>query len=781
MACAKGCLAGVLRTCLGWRDAESQQQLLQHVGRRCESTQEEEDDVVEVCGMPMHYYVRDLCQLDAGEQARVRGRIQEDLARASTRARARDADPTSLVVEARDARVELLTWNVGGISWESSTGGTPGAETQSEKIAGAVRELISSTLGKAGAADVVAVALQEVIPLTVDNALMPPRSTRALSSSTSWPKVVVNWVELLRRELNSDAMPHNAADGSREHFVLYGQPVYLFGLLLMIFCRAELIGTHITAFRTFQLPVDMFHTGTKGFVACRFSLFHRSFCFINCHLEALKGGDEASNVKAFKARIEQLRRCIEEVVFRIDDQVVHPAVAHRAVFIMGDTNMRLVTPPGFLSHAAFAKYAKEEAEAGRWAPLLEHDQLARALRRQDRGTFEDPTRPVAMHLLTNSKRKEDAHELAMWREAALPSFPPTFKLEVPGPGYSTKRAPAWTDRILYRSRCVRPDAYRSAAPRGAANISDHAPVFGRFEVSCVIVNVASLSRFVRQVRYARSADGSSPAQLGNDQALAEQALDLQRSLSGVAAPLAERWAHRVVSSLMSKGLAPADMLEASQRLMEFHQDSLEVVEDTLQARACHALETCSSDAVDNSGRQKLDLSLLEGELQDALRDIRGKLRRMPAATASPPPASASSSTTALAPLEEATIRTALPPTVTTTILAPPSVRVATTLEAAAIVAPPIRSPLPPPPLLSAPAAPFRQSSLAAPSVPSGYVAAKASTPLPSGIPAMVSGQPFPATVSATYASAASTATRTPSNTYASFRHLPVAAAKTNVR
>lgn len=58
-----------------------------------------------------------------------------------------------------------------------------------------------------------------------------------------------------------------------EAYVLYGQPVYLFGLLLCVFCPAYLL-KHIRDFGMAEKPMDpRIKSGAKGAVACRFVLW----------------------------------------------------------------------------------------------------------------------------------------------------------------------------------------------------------------------------------------------------------------------------------------------------------------------------------------------------------------------------------------------------------------------------------------------------------------------------------------------------------------------------
>eukprot|EP00747_Dinoflagellata_sp_TGD_P092914 gnl/TRDRNA2_/TRDRNA2_165577_c1_seq8.p1 gnl/TRDRNA2_/TRDRNA2_165577_c1~~gnl/TRDRNA2_/TRDRNA2_165577_c1_seq8.p1 ORF type:complete len:274 (+),score=38.53 gnl/TRDRNA2_/TRDRNA2_165577_c1_seq8:34-855(+) len=257
-------------------------------------------------------------------------------------------------------------------------------------------------------------------------------------------------------------------------------------------------------FSKYELPVDTFKTGAKGIVACRFSLYDRSFCFINGHLQALTGKSETDNIKAFEERLEQIRHSWRDTEFSISDRSYLPN-AHRAVFWFGDTNMRLNLPVTFESRKEFGEYVQTEVAAGRYEQLETFDQL--------REVMQGGATP---------KSRQDAwqEEVRLWKEpmqdGAPLLFPPTFKLEVPGPGYSSKRVPAWTDRIIYRSRDVRPLQYKSLRQQEfltpSRNLTDHDPVYARFEVACVQIDASKFAEMVRNEEEACQLSHSASSQ-----------------------------------------------------------------------------------------------------------------------------------------------------------------------------------------------------------------------------------------------------------------------------
>jgi len=213
-------------------------------------------------------------------------------------------------------------------------------------------------------------------------------------------------------------------------------------------------------------------------------------CFINSHLQALKGHTETDNIKCLKERLNQIERCWAEIRFFVSDNA-YELRAHRAVFLLGDTNMRLDLPEDFESRKEFGKHAQCEIAANRWMKLRQYDQL---------------TVDVLQGGLEESSKmwlsKERLWKEPLERDDSFP-FPPTYRLAVPGPGYSSKRAPAWTDRILYRSHHVRPMRYMSMRQQEilspSRNLADHDPVYARFEVACDQINSARFAKFIQSV------------------------------------------------------------------------------------------------------------------------------------------------------------------------------------------------------------------------------------------------------------------------------------------
>lgn len=524
----------------------------------------DEPNMVEVDGAPLSHFVSRLGMCKEDQQTLVETVIAD----------ADNGDSgvgTSTCTHTR-ARVEVVTWNVGSLAEAKHSKGSG----ITEDIKRDMRLLIGTAVGagRNSRADVVVIGLQEVIPLSASTALVgAPRSSLDCVLHHGWPEAVVQWIELLKDAVNSgehadrrgEATPRHAA--GTQLYVLFGQPVYLFGLLLCVFCRPELVGTNISQFALFEMPADKLASGVKGVVACRFSLFDRSFCFINCHFHAEKHHSHRKKRKDFEQRMEQISHCYRGIEFRMSDQLLYPLWAHRAVFLMGDTNMRLTTPETFPSEGAYRQHVEAKIAEGLWHELVPHDQLHQTLARSS----------ACASVLSTTL--DDT-----WREAfpagcVAQPFPPTFKLAVPGPGYSQKRIPAWTDRVLYRSREVRPVRYESLVQdrilKPPQNIADHNPVVAVFDVDCIRVSKALLSQLVHRI-YLRT----HPEQ-GLQILAEEQQRHFRARFLTTGRPHIDQLAQRLFAE-MERRLEGPELTAATDWLIEHQQECWQMI--------CHQLE-----------------------------------------------------------------------------------------------------------------------------------------------------------------------------------------------
>uniref|UniRef100_A0A7S4V6A4 Inositol polyphosphate-related phosphatase domain-containing protein n=1 Tax=Alexandrium monilatum TaxID=311494 RepID=A0A7S4V6A4_9DINO len=648
---------------------------------------------VEVGGIPLSYFLSQFSGLGPDERMEVSTAVVSDL-RPSGLAAASAAQsdshsqgcrlpgapfrstPSGGLCSRRPVRVGVFSWNVGGISDNRKEAGA-GIHESSR---GDVLKVLAAAVEELGAVELIIVGLQETISLTPQNAMKVMSSagdSRRNQQFYSWPATVAQWVELLNRGLNarsgrnaptslSDAVRRQASDDVGS-FALYGQPVYLFGMLLCVFCRTELL-KHIKDFGMAEKAMDdHFNSGAKGVVACRFVLFDRSFCFINCHLSAQKRNGRKYNLKSFEKRVMQIQRIWTEVKFKSQvDQMVYPVSAHRAVFLLGDTNFRISA-----HHRWFLKGSKDFHATGRQAcsDLWDHDQLFQELNRQrtehglegrssgrasfmsnasagSRTSFQAGHMPTYTSYATHESGKSSGaavdasvsktdtalsevgnKALLLWREPVPsgivgPPFPPTFKLDVPGPGYSKKRVPAWTDRVLFRSQHAEPLVYGSIQQaevlKPPRNISDHDPVFARFEVECVTVHSRKLAHLIREVR---RPSGCSPASHPGQRHSFEQALAFQASVVEAAQPEIEDMARRLFLGFEEIG-GNSDVANASaSQFLEYQEECWHLLCEHFEAIVTDSLRLAASE-----NRGTLDTAVTNRAVQEVLVRLRDNRR-----------------------------------------------------------------------------------------------------------------------------------------------------------
>ncbi|XP_053607651.1 inositol polyphosphate 5-phosphatase E [Plodia interpunctella] len=207
---------------------------------------------------------------------------------------------------------------------------------------------------------------------------------------------------------------------------------------------------------------------TKGAVAISFALFGSTFLFVTAHLTA--------HQEKVKERVSDIKRIIRSI-----DLPKNLPCRHRSkdvtsnfdyVFWFGDLNFRLGEP-----RAAVLRWIEQtQFPLPPYLPhgLLHADQLTAVL--EDGAAFRD------------------------FREAPI-TFPPTYKYDPGSQQFDTsskQRAPAYTDRILFKSRCTPNSASAFSGLRRASSApasglqcvaynsvqslscSDHKPVWGLF-------------------------------------------------------------------------------------------------------------------------------------------------------------------------------------------------------------------------------------------------------------------------------------------------------------
>eukprot|EP00930_Biecheleria_cincta_P013290 TRINITY_DN11925_c0_g1_i2.p1 TRINITY_DN11925_c0_g1~~TRINITY_DN11925_c0_g1_i2.p1 ORF type:complete len:639 (+),score=126.18 TRINITY_DN11925_c0_g1_i2:87-2003(+) len=596
---------------------------------------------LEVEGIPLDRYLDYFSGLEPQERHQVITRVIEE------------GDPSTSssrpgICHRKQVRVGLLSWNVGGIS-DHRKGQGAGVE---EAVKDATAEVLSAAVADLGAADVIVVGLQEIISLTPSNAISATSSTNEAHKNKSfygWPETVAEWVKLLagglnRRGFQEQEAPKNADAWhlrlcSEDHraYVLYGQPVYLFGLLLCVFCAAPML-KHIRDFGMAEKALDKtLQSGAKGAVACRFVLWDRSFCFLNCHLAATTSNSQRCNLRTFRQRLRQLEKCWNEIKFKSHvNQMVYPVSAHRAIFLLGDTNMRLVNKDHCRQAKDFHNYTTQAigATEGGYEQLWSLDQLCQELTKH----YAQPSMGDEVSVgCMNAMGAENVSEekiLRLWQEPLVnemqgPPFPPTFKLAVPGPGYSRKRVPAWTDRVLFRSDHAEPTKYGSVRqakvltpPR---NLSDHDPVYAGFTVECTTIHPRHLGTLAREVlEISRSLPQRFPSTQLSQRAQ-QQAHAFHASALDTAHPEFEEMSRRI-----NDRASVHQRSEASQLLQECQEECWRILSERLVWTLTQSVrEECGpeDDGGSTDEEPQVDIAKLRVGVQEVLVQMRQELSK----------------------------------------------------------------------------------------------------------------------------------------------------------
>ncbi|KAF5371467.1 hypothetical protein D9615_009590 [Tricholomella constricta] len=192
--------------------------------------------------------------------------------------------------------------------------------------------------------------------------------------------------------------------------------------------------------------------GNKGGIVSRFVIEDSSLCLINCHLAAGQNGIRQRNADV--AGMLEEKALFPETHFPFayvgggDGTMV---LDHEIVFVNGDMNYRI-------DHRRDAIITA--IRTNDLASLLPHDQLLREIKFNRACRFRG------------------------FSEGPL-TFAPTYKYDRRSDEYDSSekhRAPAWCDRVLWRSR-VPTRVHQLHYQRYEANVSDHRPISAAFTVT----------------------------------------------------------------------------------------------------------------------------------------------------------------------------------------------------------------------------------------------------------------------------------------------------------
>ncbi|XP_015221804.2 phosphatidylinositol 4,5-bisphosphate 5-phosphatase A isoform X1 [Lepisosteus oculatus] len=182
------------------------------------------------------------------------------------------------------------------------------------------------------------------------------------------------------------------------------------GVLLLVFAKYY----HLPFLRNVQTESTRTglggYWGNKGGVSARMAVFGHMVCFLNCHLPA--------HMENSEQRMEDFESILQQQQF--DGQAASGVLDHDVVFWFGDLNFRIEDYE--------IQFVKNAVDGNKLSLLWDKDQLNMA--------------------------KGSESVLEGFHEGPL-KFPPTYKFDVGSNTYDTsmkKRKPAWTDRILWKTK-----------------------------------------------------------------------------------------------------------------------------------------------------------------------------------------------------------------------------------------------------------------------------------------------------------------------------------------
>ncbi|CAG9759926.1 unnamed protein product [Ceutorhynchus assimilis] len=197
------------------------------------------------------------------------------------------------------------------------------------------------------------------------------------------------------------------------------------------------------------------HTGNKGAAAIRLVFHATSLCFVCAHFAA------------GQSQVTERNADYNEITRKIAFPMNRSLNSHEYLFWCGDFNYRIDMDK---------EEIKELVKQGNFDRILECDQLL--------------------------KQQNEGNVFKNFIEGKI-SFPPTYKYDLFSDDYDTSekcRAPAWTDRVLWKRRKHSPDINDSSDNWSPGNLihygraelkqSDHRPVIAIVDIECRILDTA---------------------------------------------------------------------------------------------------------------------------------------------------------------------------------------------------------------------------------------------------------------------------------------------------
>jgi phosphatidylinositol-bisphosphatase len=220
--------------------------------------------------------------------------------------------------------------------------------------------------------------------------------------------------------------------------------VRLVGMLLVVFVEQS-VARFVTEVDSDEIATGIMGImGNKGGVALRMKIHETTVCFVNSHLPA-----HMEEVERRNDNFKQIHLKLFPDYRGLD--------GHEVVFWLGDLNYRIQTSDTFN-----AETIKQWANLYQLQELTSKDQLCN--QRKQKKVFED------------------------FQEGEL-TFKPTYKYDPGTDNWDTSeksRAPAWCDRVLWRTQAEDDVALLDYTSHPKMIISDHKPVSALFNVKLMI-------------------------------------------------------------------------------------------------------------------------------------------------------------------------------------------------------------------------------------------------------------------------------------------------------